>query len=154
MSKNTPLRNRGPSTDTAVEHQIESSPLDVPTENDESTWIKVLGCFFVFMNTWGIATTFEAYQAYYQEHLLSSYSTSAISWIGTLQVFLLGFTGVFAGELYDRGYARALLWVGCFLLVLGHFMLSLAHKFSSIILSQGICIGIGKYIRIHNRSSC
>lgn len=78
------------------------------------------------MNTDGIASTYGAYQAYYQTDKLASSSPSAISWIGTTQVFLLGFTGIFAGPLYNSGYIRSLLAVGGFLVVFGFFMLSLA----------------------------
>ncbi|KAK2779370.1 MFS monocarboxylate [Colletotrichum kahawae] len=105
-----------------------------------SKWV-ALGSFF--MNTYGIAATYGAYQAYYQTDKLASSLPSAISWIGTTQVFLLGFTGILAGPLYDSGYIRSLLAVGGFLVVFGFFMLSLAAEYFHIVLSQGVCIGIG-----------
>ncbi|KAF2100636.1 MFS general substrate transporter [Rhizodiscina lignyota] len=114
-----------------------------PQNGGTAAWLKVLGCFFVFVNTWGTASSFGVYQAFYETNSLSSYSPSAISWIGTVQVFLLGFTGVFAGPLYDRGYVQSLLGAGCFLMVFGLFMLSLSTEYYQIVLSQGVCIGIG-----------
>ncbi|KAF4427554.1 MFS transporter asaE [Colletotrichum fructicola] len=94
--------------------------------NGGKAWLKVGGSWLIFMNTYGIASTYGAYQAYYQTEKLASTSPSAISWIGTTQVFLLGFTGILAGPLYDSGYIRSLLAVGGFLVVFGFFMLSLA----------------------------
>ncbi|KAL3295004.1 MFS general substrate transporter [Colletotrichum asianum] len=105
--------------------------------NGGKAWLKVGGSWLIFMNTYGIASTYGAYQAYYQTEKLASSSPSAISWIGTIQVFLLGFTGILAGPLYDSGYIRSLLAVGGFLVVFGFFMLSLAAEYFHIVLSQG-----------------
>ncbi|KAF6816523.1 MFS monocarboxylate [Colletotrichum sojae] len=115
----------------------------IPPNGGVQAWLKVGGSFIIFMNTYGIASTYGAYQAYYQTDKLASVSPSTISWIGTTQVFLLGFTGIVAGPLYDGGYIRSLLSVGAFLVVFGFFMLSLAAEYVHIILSQGICIGVG-----------
>ena len=114
-----------------------------PPNGGLQAWSKVLGCFFIFFITWGIACSFGAYQAYYEAHFLSAYSASVISWIGTVQVFLLGMTGILWGALYDRGHIRPLLLAGCTLVVLGLFTLSLARDFDQIILAQGFCIGLG-----------
>lgn len=51
--------------------------------------------------------------------------------------------GCFSGPIYDRGYLRALLVVGSFLVVFGHMMLSLCHTFWQALLAQGFCVGIG-----------
>ncbi|KAH9229080.1 hypothetical protein K456DRAFT_1899750 [Colletotrichum gloeosporioides 23] len=111
--------------------------------NGGRTWLNVGGSWLIFMNTYGIASTYGAYQAYYQTEKLASSSPSAISWIGTTQVFLLGFTGILAGPLYDSSYIRSLLAVGGFLVVFGFFMLSLAAEYVPVVLSQGVCIDIG-----------
>lgn len=146
MAKIFPLWNRSASIIPPAESLQQSPRHDIPAASGNSSWLKVLGCFFAFMNTWGIASTFDTYQAYYQNYILSSYSPSSISWIGTLQVFLLGFTGIFTSSLYDHRYTRTPLSVGCFLLMLSHFAPSLAHKFYLVLLSQGICIRIGTYV--------
>jgi hypothetical protein len=130
------LASAGPSSNAP-------QPAEPQNSGGMAAWLKILGCFFVFMNTWGLASSFGVYQAYYEANTLSSYSPSAISWIGTLQVFLLGFTGIFAGPLYDRGYVQALLGIGFLLVTLGLFMLSLSTSYYEVLLSQGICIGIG-----------
>ena len=133
--------NRTSRTPTTCSHNS-LHPVEAPN-GGATAWLKVLGCFFAFVNTWGLASSFGVYQAFYQTNTLSSYSPSAISWIGTVQVFLLGFTGTLAGPLFDRGFARSLLSVGCFLVVFGLFMLSVSTAFYQILLSQGVCIGIG-----------
>jgi MFS family permease len=105
---------------------------------------RIIGTFFIFFITWGVASSFSAYQAFYQQDLLADHTPSEISWIGTSQVSLLGFTGVVSGALYDRGYIRALLIVGGTMVVFGFMMLSLAKEYYQVILSQGLCIGLGE----------
>jgi len=114
-------------------------------QGNTKPWSKVLGCFLIFMNTYGIASTYGAYQSFYQTSYLTLHSPSAISWIGTVQVFLLGLVGVIAGPFFDSGYTRSVLSLGCSLIVFGYLMLSLSHTYAQILLSQGFCIGIGSF---------
>jgi hypothetical protein len=51
----------------------------------------------------GIVNTYGVFLSYYQSILLPSHSLSALSWIGTLQAFLLLFVAVIVGPLFDRG---------------------------------------------------
>ncbi|PSN67532.1 MFS general substrate transporter [Corynespora cassiicola Philippines] len=106
-------------------------------------WLQVMGAFFLFFNSWGIINTFGSYQAYYETDLLTSSSPSAISWIGSIQAFLLLVVGAISGPIYDAGYFRALLLGGSFMLVLGQMMLSLCHTYWQVLLAQAFCIGIG-----------
>lgn len=70
-------------------------------------------------------------------------SPDDISWIGSLQVFFLFFIGTFAGRLTDAGYFRVVFFGGSLLTCLGIFMASVSETYWQIVLSQGICIGIG-----------
>lgn len=124
---------------------------NVPSINDIKTipnggtmaWLQVLGAFFLFFNSWGIINAFGVYQTYYETNFLSSSSSSDISWIGSVQAFLLIFIGPLTGPLYDAGYFRVLVLVGSFLIVFGQMMLSLCHSFWQVFLAQAICVGIG-----------
>lgn len=106
-------------------------------------WLQVLGAFFLFFNTWGIINTFGSYQAYYKTTLLPDVSPSAISWVGSIQAFLLLAVGALSGPIFDAGYFRELLLGGSILLVFGQMMLSLATKYWQVLLAQAFCIGIG-----------
>jgi MFS family permease len=106
-------------------------------------WLQVLGSWVTLVATWGLVNTFGVYQTYYETTLLTSSSSSAISWIGSLQASLLMLIGVVAGPLYDAGYFRHLLISGLFLIVLGQFMTSLGTEYWQILLAQGVCVGIG-----------
>lgn len=143
------------------------SGIPTPPNGGLAAWLQVLGGFFVYFNTWlvnksrtendastrpkpkltlpfrGLIITFGVFQAYYETHLLNQYSPSSISWIGTVQGFLLIEVGIFAGPLYDQGHLRYLLLAGAFLVAFGLMMASLATEFYSIFLSLGVCSGLG-----------
>jgi MFS family permease len=89
------------------------------------------------MNTFGV------YQTIYETSYLSSSTPSSISWIGSVQIFLLMVGGALTGPIYDAGHFRLLIAVGSFLVVFGHMMLSLCTSYWQIILAQAFCVGIG-----------
>ncbi|KAJ4419730.1 hypothetical protein N0V82_004773 [Gnomoniopsis sp. IMI 355080] len=120
-----------------------SSGMPTPPNGGSAAWLQVLGGFFVYFNTWGLIITFGVFQTYYEAHLLERYSPSSISWIGTIQAFLLIEVGIFSGPLYDYGHLRYLLLAGAGLLTFGLMMASLATEFYSIFLSLGVCSGLG-----------
>lgn len=95
------------------------------------------------MATWGLVNSYGVFQTYYETDLLSENSSSAISWIGSVQACLLMVIGVVAGPLYDAGYFRHLLVTGQLLLVFGMFMTSLWTAYWHILLAQGVCVGLG-----------
>lgn len=97
----------------------------------------------LMFNTWGLLNTFGAFQTYYESGELFAASSSDISWIGSIQSYMLLLTGLFAGPIYDRGYLRTLLFVGSFGIVFGHMMLSISTTYWEVLLAQGFCIGIG-----------
>lgn len=51
--------------------------------------------------------------------------------------------GVAGGPLFDRGYFNILIYVGSFSTVFGTMMLSLSRAYYQVLLSQGICVGLG-----------
>ncbi|KAK5045825.1 hypothetical protein LTR84_008918 [Exophiala bonariae] len=108
-------------------------------------WLQVLGSFFLFFNSWGITNAFGAFQTYYNSPggLLPTVSNSNLSWIGSLQAFLMLVVGIITGPLYDAGYFRHLLYFGSFLVVFGMMMTSLAGNYWEVLLAQAVTIGVG-----------
>ncbi|KAK9426715.1 putative Major facilitator superfamily domain-containing protein [Seiridium unicorne] len=132
---------------TATEKSTESSPteLDLSHRPDGglTAWLQVLSAWCVIFCTFGLVNCFGVYQTYYEQVLLPDSSSSAISWIGSIQGFLLLAGGLFSGPLFDMGYFRHLLCSGLFFIILGQFMTSLCTEYWQILLAQGICIGLG-----------
>jgi drug/metabolite transporter (DMT)-like permease len=90
-----------------------------------------------------MTNTFGAFQTYYINTLLPDSSPSAISWIGSIQTFTMMFVGVLSGRLLDAGYLRPQLCAGIFLEVLGLILVSISTKYWQILISQGLCVGLG-----------
>ena len=70
-------------------------------------------------------------------------SSSNISWIGTIQAFLLIFIGLITGPLFDYGYLRGLIITGSFGIVFGMMMTSICTEYWQVLLAQGILVGLG-----------
>ncbi|KAG8412690.1 hypothetical protein J3458_013131 [Metarhizium acridum] len=94
---------------------------DVPNGGVQA-WLHVLGAFMLYFNTWGILNTFGAFQTFYSSGTLFSQTSSNISWIGSIQAFLVLFTGFLSGPIYDRG---------------------LSTCSTALVLAQGVCVGLG-----------
>ena len=104
---------------------------------------QVTASFFIFFNTWGLVNTFGSYQRYYEAGILSTSSTSNISWIGSLQGSLLLLLGLFTGPLYDLGYLHVLVNTGTVFTILGMMLTSLCHNYWEVLVAQGFLVGIG-----------
>ncbi|KAI0142255.1 MFS general substrate transporter [Xylariaceae sp. FL1272] len=119
------------------------TPHASPPREGLSAWLQVLAAFILNLNTWGLLNTFGVFQAYYQLHFLSTYTSSSIAWIGSTQSFLLLFVSLFIGPFLDRGYLRGLLWTGSLLIVVGMELLSVSREFWQVFLTQSLLVGVG-----------
>lgn len=95
----------------------------------------------VLINRWGYLTLFGLFQPYYTTSL--HISLSAISWIGSVQIFLVYFVRAFSGRALDAGLHHAVLISGSVLQVLGVLMTSFATQYWQVFLAQGVCKGLG-----------
>lgn len=103
--------------------------------------IVVLCSHFVVMNTWGFTNSFGAFQTHLTDTLNSSPST--ISWIGSMQIFLLFFMGTISGRLTDSGQFRVVFFVGSLATVVGILASSFCHQFWQFFLALGVAVGFG-----------
>ena len=62
------------------------------------------------------------FQTFYEIDLLRDTSPSEISWIGSIQAFLLLFLGALSGPAFDAGYFKHLVIGGNFFIVFGLMM--------------------------------
>jgi MFS family permease len=75
--------------------------------------------------------------------MLRSHTPSTISWIGSIQGYLLFLVSALTGPFFDAGYYRALLAIGSFLIIFSLMMTSLVEQYYQAFLAQGVCFGIG-----------
>ncbi|KAJ6466027.1 major facilitator superfamily domain-containing protein [Mycena vitilis] len=114
-------------------------------EGGRQAWATLAGAFIVQFCGFGYTSSFGVYQDFYTRDYLSKSSSSAISWIGSINAFIVISGGLFAGRLYDRGHFHLLVWGGCLLQGFCLFMLSLCKReqLYQIFLVQGLGLGIG-----------
>ena len=112
-----------------------------PPDGGTTAWLQVLAGHLMCFVTWGLITSFGVFQSYYEETL--GVAPSAVSWIGTVQIFTLLVVGTFSGRASDAGLVHEAVFAGTLLIVLGLFMTSLSTQYYQLFLSQGICVGLG-----------
>ncbi|CDO77695.1 hypothetical protein BN946_scf184969.g46 [Trametes cinnabarina] len=130
--------------ENADRQQAPAAPGDFP-EGGWAGWLTVAGAFLIQMTGFGYTGSYGVYQDFYTRVYLSNESSSAISWIGSINAYLVIASGLLAGRLYDRGYFYYLLYGGSLLLAFSLFMLSLAKpdQYYQVFLSQGVGVGLG-----------
>lgn len=108
-----------------------------------TAWGCVAGAALVNFCTLGNITGFGVLQAYYSQNQLKGTSQDVISLVGSFELFVLYFVGMFIGRIFDAYGTRYLLLSGTIITVFGHMMLSLSTEYYQIFLSQSIIIGFG-----------
>lgn len=112
-----------------------------PPDGGLDAWIQAGLAHLVIFNTWGYINGFGVFQTYYTSML--DRPPSDISWIGSIQIFLLFFIGTFSGRATDAGYFKAVWSAGAVMVMFGIFMASLCTTYVQLFLAQGLCMGIG-----------
>jgi MFS family permease len=104
-------------------------------------WTQVLMGHLVLINGWGYLSSFGLFQAYYTSTL--GVTPSAVSWIGSMQIFLVYLVGTFSGRALDAGHFHKILAFGSFLQILAVFTTSVSTSYWQLFLAQGVCKGLG-----------
>jgi MFS family permease len=118
------------------------NPADFPDGGLEANLVLLGGwcclfCSFGWINCIGI------FQEYYQLNSLSQYSSSAVSWIPSMEVFVMFLGGPVFGKVFDNYGPRFLLVFGTFFHVFGLMMTSLSSEYYQFFLAQGVTSAIG-----------
>ncbi|EIN11718.1 MFS general substrate transporter [Punctularia strigosozonata HHB-11173 SS5] len=139
------LEKAGADKEEAVQADAEKAAPAPPAFNVPDggweAWSVVAGGWFALFSTFGYVNAFGVYQAYYVEKL--GRSDSAVSWIGSFQLWLMFTMGLFTGKLFDEGHCRLLIFVGSVFYIVALFMTSLCTEYWQVFLAQGVCGGIG-----------
>src|SRR4051812_19499111 len=83
------------------------------------------------------------FQEYYQLNTLKQYTSSTVSWIPSMELFMMFLGGPIFGKVFDNYGPRYLLLFGTFFHVFGLMMTSLSTEYYQILLSQGVCSALG-----------
>lgn len=102
---------------------------------------KVLAGHLCLFCTWGYLNSWGLFQAYYvSEYRLPA---STVSWVISIQIFLINLLASVSGRLFDAGYYRPTVLSGMVLEVLSIMMTASCNKYWHVFLAQGLCGGLG-----------
>lgn len=104
-------------------------------------WLALLGASLALFCTVGFLNAFGVFQKYYTAYLHGDSTSSDISWIGSLSIFLLYAGSPFGGVLVDRIGPTIPLCVGSVGLLLALFMTSLCTQYWQLMLAQALLLG-------------
>lgn len=134
-------RRRGSFAERVISRTTSKSSFNPgpPPDGGLKAWTAVAAGHLVIMNTWGYINSFGVFQTYYANELALG-PPATISWIGSIQVFLLFFIGTFTGRITDAGVSYLQFFVhtfGCGLHLHASFVL---HELLLwlVILGQGL----------------
>ncbi|BCS24870.1 MCT family MFS transporter [Aspergillus puulaauensis] len=113
-----------------------------PPDGGSRAWLVVAGGFLTYFVTFGLLNSFGTFQAYYGQALLSGRDDSEISWIGSLQLFLLFIGGLVFGPIFDAKGSKILFVPGTVLFSLSLMMISLCKEYYQFILAQSLLFGV------------
>ncbi|KAH6610827.1 hypothetical protein Trco_000847 [Trichoderma cornu-damae] len=122
----------------AVEEPIS---LSVP-DGGFRAWLVVVGGFLDFAIAFGLVNSFGTFQARYESEW-TWLSTSTITWIGSIQLFILFLGGAVVGPIFDKYGSRPLMFSGTAVCLLSFICSSFATQYYQYLLAQGILLGIG-----------
>ncbi|KAF2967510.1 hypothetical protein GQX73_g6069 [Xylaria multiplex] len=133
--------------------EISSQPAFPPGLNPDEfpdggleAWLVIVGGALILFSSFGIVNCSGVFVQYYATGPLSDYSSSDITWITSLQAFLVTGSNLVVGRLFDSYGTRWILPIGTIIYSFGLMVLSLSTKYYQIVLSQGIVCGIGAAI--------
>lgn len=112
-----------------------------PPDGGLKAWTQALMGHLVIFNTWGMISTFSVFQAYYTSEL--GLEPSAVSWIGSVQMFGHFVLGMFSGRAVDAGLFYWVTIPGMLLVSLSMFLTSLCDQYYQLFLAQGVLFGLG-----------
>jgi MFS family permease len=118
------------------------NPADFPDGGLEA-WLVVLGGWCCLFCSFGWINCIGVFQEYYQSHQLASYSPSTVSWITSMETFMMFLGGPVFGKVFDNYGPRWLLLLGSVMHVFGLMMTSLSGKYYQFLLAQGVCSALG-----------
>ncbi|KAI1483653.1 riboflavin transporter MCH5 [Daldinia eschscholtzii] len=118
------------------------SPADFPDGGLEA-WLVVAGGFCALFSTFGLVNCVGVFVNYYVAGPLSNYNVSTVTWITSIQTFMMSGLNAVMGRLFDSYGPRWLLIIGSLVFCFGLMMLSLSTEYYQIILSQGIVSAVG-----------
>ena len=104
---------------------------DVHPEYCVRSVLSLIGGFLCLFVIFGLVSSYSIFQTHYESDLLSQYTPSQISWIGSTSVFVIFATSIISGRWFDRSGLRGPLLLGSLGAVVSIMLLSISTQFWS-----------------------
>ncbi|KAK7413974.1 hypothetical protein QQX98_007157 [Neonectria punicea] len=114
-----------------------------PPNGGGQAWRTVAGGWLCQFCSFGFINALGSFQYVYEKEILPDKSASDISWILTMQLFLMFFLSQPVGLGVDMFGTRPILMTATLFSVGGLIALSFAHEYWQIFLAQSLCFGLG-----------
>ncbi|KAI8986298.1 major facilitator superfamily domain-containing protein [Trametes punicea] len=125
----------------APKSPFESRSPSFVAPHEDIAWLTVFGAVLALFCC-GQLTAFGAFETWYAENQLRGLTASTIAWIGSLQLWVLYFSGGILGRIFDAYGPRVILIPGSILLVVSTMMTSVCIKYYQFLLVQGLLTGL------------
>lgn len=144
QSSGTPIDQRSPVEELnedeifLLDEDVESFP-----EGGLSAYLVVFGSFMGLIPVFGLVNSAGAIEAYVSSHQLAQVSTSTVSWIFSINVFIAFSSGIFSGAFFDRNGSRPPMIIGAVFFSAGLFATGNAQSVYQFVLAFGVVNGFG-----------
>lgn len=141
----TPPKKSTEFTERTIDMNGDSSYNDDMTypEGGKQAWVVVLGSFLGLTACFGVFNSLGAIQAYVESNQLSNMSSSNVSWIFSIFIFLAFFLSVQSGPLFDAYGPYRLIIAGTLIHTTCLMLTSVCTEFYQFVLAFGVGCGIG-----------
>ncbi|EIT76793.1 monocarboxylate transporter [Aspergillus flavus] len=138
-----------PEKSGATTQSVPAKAPDAPPDGGLKAWMVVLGAFCGLFVSFGWINCIGVFLDYYKTHQLQDLPTSTVTWITSLEIFMMFFGGPIVGVFFDNFGPRWVLIAGTFFHVFGLMMVSISKEYYQFILAQGVCSPIGTSAIFH-----
>jgi MFS family permease len=118
------------------------APADFPDGGREA-WLTLLGAWCCLYCSFGWINCIGIFQEVYERDQLRNYSSSAVAWIPSAELFMMFAGGIVFGKVYDNHGPKWLLLGGSFAHVFGLMMVSLCKEYYQFFLAQSVVSALG-----------
>ncbi|KAI3559231.1 riboflavin transporter MCH5 [Colletotrichum abscissum] len=140
-SKSTPSTDQGRSGEQEKHEKVIQSAEDDFPEGGTRAWSVAAGTAAILFCSLGYTNSFGVFQAYYTRHQLSNHTPDDISWIGSIQAFLVFASGAIGGPIFDR-YGAWVIRPAAIVYIFSVMMTSLCNEYWHFMLAQGVLSGL------------
>ncbi|GJC99151.1 Riboflavin transporter MCH5 [Colletotrichum higginsianum IMI 349063] len=128
-------------TEDEKQEKITRSTDDEYPEGGTRAWLVAAGTAGILFCSLGYTNSFGVFQAYYMRNQLRDHTPDDISWIGSIQAFLVFASGAIGGPVFDR-YGAWVIRPAAVVYIFSVMMTSLCREYWQFMLAQGVLSGI------------